>query len=114
MKGRFAVTSACFGLWVLIFLAVQVLPLHGQFPKEEDANAKMLVITSCTACHGPGDLRERVSERAGKDVTFWTGLIWKMNTSWDAKIPEEDIAPIANFFVKYGNCTACHGPKDSK
>ena len=114
MKERIAVKSACFGLGVLIVLAMQVLPLHGQFKKEEDADAKMLVITSCTPCHGPSDLRERVSKRAGKDVTFWTGLVWKMNTSWDAQIPEKDIAPIANFFAKYGDCTVCHEPSKAR
>ena len=110
MKGKIARASACFGLWVLIVFAVPVLSLHGQFEKEKDADAKMLVITSCTQCHGPSDLQERVSKRAGKDITFWTGSVWKMNTSWDARIPEEDIAPIANFFVQYGNCTVCHKP----
>jgi ketosteroid isomerase-like protein len=68
-------------------------------PRDEDA--KVMVMINCTVCHGPKDTKERISLRAGGDIVFWTGLIRKMNTSWNARIQEEDIAPIANYLTKY-------------
>jgi hypothetical protein len=68
-------------------------------PRDEDA--KVMVMINCTVCHGPKDTKERISLRAGGDVVFWTGLIRKMNTSWNARIQEEDIAPIATYLAKY-------------
>ena len=60
-----------------------------------------MVMINCTLCHGPKDTKERLALRAGGDVVFWTGLVRKMNTSWNARIQEEDIAPIANYLAKY-------------
>lgn len=68
-------------------------------PRDEDA--KLMVMINCTVCHGPKDTKERLSLRAGGDLVFWTGLVRKMNTSWNARIQEEDIAPIASYLAKY-------------
>ena len=68
-------------------------------PRDEDA--KIMVMINCTVCHGPKDTKERIALRAGGDIVFWTGLIRKMNTSWNARIQEEDIAPIATYLTKY-------------
>ena len=68
-------------------------------PRDEDA--KIMIMINCTLCHGPKDTRERLALRAGSDLVFWTGLVRKMNTSWNARIQEEDIAPIANYLAKH-------------
>lgn len=117
MKGRTAPGPLCFGLCVFLVLSPYGTPTHGQQtetddfgaldaflpgdkdPKDEDA--KVLTMINCTVCHGPNDTKERIANRAGGDITFWTGLVWKMNTTWNARIPEEDIAPIANYLAKY-------------
>ena len=61
---------------------------------------KIMVMINCTVCQGRR-YEERVALRAGGDIVFWTGLIRKMNTSWNARIQEEDIAPIATYLTKY-------------
>ena len=68
-------------------------------PRDEDA--KLTVMINCTVCHGPKDTKERLSLRAGGDIVFWTGLVRKMNTSWNARIQEEDVTSIAAYLAKY-------------
>lgn len=68
-------------------------------PRDEDA--KIMVMINCTVCHGPKDTKERLALRAGGDIVFWTGLVRKMNTTWNARIQEEDIPPIAGYLAKY-------------
>jgi hypothetical protein len=68
---------------------------------ERDDDAKVLTMINCTSCHSPKETKDRISKRAGGDISFWTGLVWRMNTSWNARFAEEDITPIANYLAKH-------------
>ena len=128
MKRRIALGPLPLAIWAVVVLGLAT-SLHGQPPTSappaqaqtdefeddfdvldaflpgdddpRDEDAKIMVMINCTLCHGPKDTRERLSLRVGGDLVFWTGLVRKMNTSWNARIQEEDIAPIANYLAKY-------------
>jgi hypothetical protein len=62
-------------------------------PALPDAPGKELVIAHCTACHG----MERVLN-AGGTRRGWTERMQRMQR-WGAKIPQRDIAPLAQFLA---------------
>ena len=113
MKAR---NLLCTGIFVLIFVAV--MPLDAQKAQKDSAaasddyaalesflpgddDAKILLMIQCTVCHGAAATKERIAARAGGDITFWTMLVWRMNATWNAKIPEEDVNDIVAYLTKY-------------
>ena len=75
----------------MLLRAVTAQPAEA--PALPDAPGKALVIEHCTACHGV----ERVLNAGGTD-RGWTERIQRMQR-WGAKIPRQDITPLARFLA---------------
>src|SRR5947209_5332325 len=72
------------------------LPIHS----EADEDAQILLMIQCTTCHSAKATKERIGQRAGGDLTFWTTLVSRMNTSWNASIPDEDLTVIVSYLAR--------------
>lgn len=68
---------------------------------ETDDDAQMLIMIHCTTCHSAKATKERMAQRVGGDITFWTTLVRRMNSTWNASIPEEDIDEIVAYLARH-------------
>ncbi len=111
MKSKSLWTAVLLGLLVAVWTGVPAASLHAQKiqnDSDEKLNAflpddeeKVLVLVYCTVCHSAAATQERIASRAGGDQEFWTNLVRRMITVWNAQIPEEDVDPIAAYLTKH-------------
>jgi len=103
-------TICSLALWTLFALAAT--SLHAQQPQKSeydeldaflpgDDDARLLIMMNCTVCHSAASTKDRISRRAGGDITYWTNLVRRMITTWNARIDDEDVEPITIYLAKY-------------
>lgn len=68
--------------------------LHAFLPNDK---GKALVTLYCTTCHNASEIRRNVSQRAGRNKSYWNTLVRRMITVWNAPIADEDIEPITSY-----------------
>lgn len=113
MKQRYGKASVFVGLCALLLISMSGALLYAQKDQADaddyadlekflpgDDDAKVLLMIDCTTCHSAQSTKERLAERIGGDLTFWTTLSRRMNTTWNAKIPDEDIDAISAYLAK--------------
>lgn len=93
--------------------------MQGDADKELDSflpddDAKVLVMTYCTACHGASETRRRIASRAGGDAVFWNNLVRRMKTTWNAPIQEDDVAVIGAYLARHFGAPAPMGAAAAK
>lgn len=107
MRGK----SCLYGV-IFIFMLVGTNSLHSQQEQVDDYDeleaflpgdddAKILLMIECTQCHSAAATKQRIAARSGRNLTFWTTLVRRMNTTWNGKIPDEDIDAITAYLAKY-------------
>ena len=114
MKQKRMVAAFWVGLWAFLLISIGAVALRAQQTQSDqndyealekflpgDDDAKVLLMIQCTLCHSAAHTQQRIALRAGGDITFWTTLVRRMNTTWNAKIPEEDIDVIVAYLAKY-------------
>lgn len=118
LRQKYGKVSMVVGLWVFLLISGYGVLLYAQqdqveqndyeemekfLPSDNDADddAKVLLMIQCTACHSAKATTDRIAQRIGGDITFWTTLARRMNTTWNAKIPDEDIDAIVAYLAKH-------------
>ena len=66
-----------------------------------DDVGKTLITLYCTTCHHASGVRQNIAKRAGRDRSYWTTLVRRMITTWNAPIADEDIEPIITYLSKH-------------
>ncbi len=69
---------------------------------------KALISEYCTRCHSATRIRQAIAQRVGADEHFWSTLVARMVTVWNAPIAEEDVASIVTYLSKH------FGPSSSR
>ena len=116
MKSKSLWTAVLLGSLVVIWTGFPTTSLRAQkiqSDADEKLNAflpndeeKVLVLVHCTVCHSAAATQERIASRAGGNQEFWTTLVRRMVTVWNAQIPEEDVDLIAAYLAKHFGPTA--------